>query len=227
MSKEEVIVISDLHLGSDVCQVRLLEAFLKDINHENIKTNELILNGDVFDSWDFRRLKKHHWNVLSQIRKLSDHVRVTWVGGNHDGPTELISHLLGVDVIDEYVIESGGKRICFHHGHRYDKFITEHPVLTWVGDQIYWFLQKIDPSFGLAKSAKHTSKTFLRNSQRIESKSLEYAEKNDFDSIVCGHTHFAVAKPGKIGYYNSGCWTELPCHFLSVKNGIIELHQYN
>lgn len=159
----EALVISDLHLGSDVCQVKLLESFLKDINHGNIQTNELILNGDVFDSWDFRRLRKHHWHVLSLLRKLSDHVHVTWVGGNHDGPAELISHLLGVDVVEDYTLLSGGKYIYIHHGHRYDKFISDHPILTWCGDLIYWILQKIDPTFTLCKepntAVKHSCAT--------------------------------------------------------------------
>lgn len=222
----EAIVISDLHLGSDVCQAKLLEAFLKDIHHENIKTDELILNGDVFDSWDFRRLKKHHWHVLSQIRKLSDHVKVTWVGGNHDGPAELVSHLIGVDVVDDYELVSGDKYIYFHHGHRYDKFLTDHKILTWLGDAIYWWLQKIDPSFGLARRAKHSSKHFLRNSDVIKKKSLEYAERHGYNAVCCGHTHFALECPGDIGYYNSGCWTELPCTFLSIENGTINLHKY-
>lgn len=68
---------------------------------------KLILNGDVFDSIDFRRLKKNHWKVLSLIRKLSDHLEIIWLCGNHDGSAELVSHLLGVSVQDEYILHSG------------------------------------------------------------------------------------------------------------------------
>jgi hypothetical protein len=31
---------------------------------------------------------------------------------------------------------------------------------------------------------------------------------------------------GAIGYYNSGCWTEKPCHYLTVRNGGVELRSY-
>lgn len=220
----DAIIISDIHLGSDICQAKLLEQFLSDIHHNVIHTTELILNGDVFENWDFRRLKKNHWRVLSQIRKMSDHVNVVWVGGNHDGPTELVSHLLGVTVVDEYIIESGEKKILLVHGHQFDKFMDDHPFLTWFGDIIYNCLQKMDPSFYLAKTAKHSSKHFLRCVELVEEKAKKYAEKNGYDTVCCGHTHFAIEKPGEISYYNSGCWTELPCTYLTIENGIIELH---
>ncbi len=80
----DAIVISDLHLGSEVCQAKQLVRFLDQIKDDLLVTRELILNGDVFDSWDFRRLKKNHWKVLSIIRSLSDHVKIVWTSGNHD-----------------------------------------------------------------------------------------------------------------------------------------------
>lgn len=62
----DAISISDLHLGSDACQVKKLEVFLENIEN---RTRKLILNGDVFDSLNFSKLKKHHWHILSKIRK--------------------------------------------------------------------------------------------------------------------------------------------------------------
>jgi UDP-2,3-diacylglucosamine pyrophosphatase LpxH len=179
-----------------------------------------------FDSIDFRRLKKKHWNVLSLIRKLSDHVHVVWVAGNHDGPCEIVSHLIGVDVADEYVVESDDKKILFHHGHRFDTFIDKHPIISSMADWFYRRLQNFDQSFRIAHRAKRASKTFLHNSEIIQARSLEYAVKHGFDAVCCGHTHLAAEKPGKIGYYNSGCWTEKPCTFLSVEHGVVELHSY-
>jgi UDP-2,3-diacylglucosamine pyrophosphatase LpxH len=57
------LIISDLHLGSEVCQAKKIEKFLSAIKDQELPTKELILNGDVFDSWDFRRLKKNHCTV--------------------------------------------------------------------------------------------------------------------------------------------------------------------
>ena len=46
----------------------------------------------------FHRLRKWHWKVLSQLRKLSDEIETIWIIGNHDGPAEDISQLLGITV---------------------------------------------------------------------------------------------------------------------------------
>ena len=75
----DAIVISDTHLGSDNCQARQLTHFLESIHAGAVLTRKLILNGDVFDSIDFRRLKKNHWKVLSLLRKLSDRIEILWI----------------------------------------------------------------------------------------------------------------------------------------------------
>lgn len=223
----EALVISDLHLGSENCQAKELTAFLEEIESGSRRTQKLILNGDVFDSIDFRRLNKNHWKVLSLLRKLSDRIQIIWINGNHDGPAEIVSHLLGVIVQNELILESGGKRILFHHGHRFDRFINDHPLLTATADLIYRVLQRIDSTHHFARSAKRKSKTFLRCAGIIEAKSIEYARKKNCQAVACGHTHHAEAKvEGMIGYFNSGCWTEKPCHFLKVEQGKVSLHAY-
>ena len=102
----DAIVISDIHLGSDNCEAKALVHFLESIRDQKILTQKLILNGDVFDSIDFRRLRKQHWKVLSTLRKLSDEIEILWINGNHDGPAEIISHLIGIDVRDEVILDS-------------------------------------------------------------------------------------------------------------------------
>lgn len=223
----DALIISDLHLGSDNCQAKALQQFLEDLHEGSTRTKKLILNGDVFDSIDFRRLKKHHWKVLSLLRKLSDHIEIVWINGNHDGSAEIISHLLGVEVRDEIILESAGRRILLHHGHRFDNFIDDHPILTAIGDFIYRMLQKLDSSHSFARSAKKKSKIFLRCTAKIESRSIEYAQKLGCSAVCCGHTHVPVAnESGDIAYYNSGCWTEKPCHYLSIRCGEISVRQY-
>jgi metallophosphoesterase superfamily enzyme len=105
----DALIISDLHLGSDNCQAKSLAAFLKAILDGALPARQLIINGDVFDSIDFRRLKKTHWKVLSQIRHLSDKIDIVWICGNHDGSADIISHLLGVQVQEQLVLASGGR----------------------------------------------------------------------------------------------------------------------
>ena len=153
--------------------------FFEAIHEGHVVTDRLILNGDVFDSIDFRRLNKHHWKVLSLLRKLSDRIEIIWLCGNHDGPAEIVSHLLGVTVMDEYVLESGNERLLILHGHVFDAFLDDHPILTWLGDCIYWGLQRLDPTHGVARMAKRNSKTFLRCAQRIEDSSMECARRKN------------------------------------------------
>jgi UDP-2,3-diacylglucosamine pyrophosphatase LpxH len=221
----DAVILSDIHLGSDNCQAKYVCRLLERIVDEEIVTQRLILNGDVFDSIDFRRLSKNHWKVLSLIRKLSDHLDIIWLAGNHDGSAEIVSHLLGVTVMDDYVLESGGQRLLILHGHLFDAFLDNHPVLTWLADSIYHSLQWIDRTHYFAKLAKRGSKTFLRCTRKIEEGALDMARRRHCTSACCGHTHVALAHTDQpIAYYNSGCWTELPCHYLTVADGLVRLH---
>jgi UDP-2,3-diacylglucosamine pyrophosphatase LpxH len=224
----DAVILSDLHLGCDNCQAKRVVRFLEQINHGELKTERVILNGDVFDSMDFRRLHKNHWKVLSLIRKLSDHVEISWLCGNHDGSAEIISHLLGVTVQEDCILESGQEKILILHGHRFDAFIDKHPILTWLGDCVYAFLQWIDRTHTLAKVAKRGSKTFLRCARKIEEGAVELAKRRGCTAVCCGHTHAAtVHDEQEIPYYNSGCWTELPGTYLTVQGGMIELHAFD
>lgn len=223
----DAVILSDIHLGSENCQAKKVARLLERIDDGELATKRLILNGDVFNSIDFRRLNKNHWKVLSLIRKLSDHLDIIWLCGNHDGSAEIISHLLGVTVMDDYVLESGGQGILILHGHAFDAFLDSHPVLTWLADQVYFFLQWIDKTHALAKVAKRGSKTFLRCAKKIEEGAVEMARKRRCDAVCCGHTHVAVARTDQpIAYFNSGCWTELPCTYLTVADGTVRLHVF-
>ena len=223
----DALIISDIHLGSENCQAKDLVVFLEQIRCGVVQTSRIILNGDVFDSFDFRRLKKNHWKVLSLIRKLSDHIDITWIHGNHDGSLEFISHLLGVNVENQFEFESGGKRILALHGHVFDEFIDKHPWLTKVADVFYCLLQKLDSSHTFAKIAKNGSKTFLRCSEKIEQGAVELARKLGCHSVCCGHTHQAIEKDNQdVKYYNSGCWTETNPTYLTVLNGEIKIQSY-
>ena len=168
MTPTDAVIISDLHLGSGVCQAKALVDFLETIHLRRLRTKRLILNGDVFDSIDFRRLKKSHWKVLSLLRKLADEIEVIWVCGNHDGTADIVSHLLGLEVVDEIVVPSGDKRVLFLHGHQFDQFIERHPFATRVADNLYRIIQRIDRSHRFAKMAKRRSKTFLRSTEKID-----------------------------------------------------------
>lgn len=185
-----------------------------------------MINGDLFDDWDFRKLKKSHWKVLSHIRKISDIAEVVWIRGNHDGPAEVISHLIGVEFLEQYSMESGGLKILFLHGDRFDNFIARRPVLTKMADNFYRMVQRLDQSFYLAKLVKRGSKTFLRCSEKIRDRARQYAGALGYDAVVCSHVHMEEEdRTGRVWYFNTGCWTDSPCSYLTVSGGDIRLHR--
>jgi UDP-2,3-diacylglucosamine pyrophosphatase LpxH len=218
---QDAIIISDIHLGSNLCEAEKLNKFL-----QKIKTKKLIINGDLFDNLDFRKLPKKHWNILKEIRNISKHIDVTWISGNHDGHHECISSLLGINCVNEFIFESNDKKIFCTHGDRYDNFIQKFPVLTKIADIIYWTLQKIDKTHTLAIYAKKNSKTFMRNAEIIKEKAIKEAQQKKCNIALCGHTHHPeIILEKNVWYGNSGCWTEKICSYISISNGDLKLNK--
>src|SRR5712691_3009266 len=99
------IIVSDIHLGSDMSRAGELINVLNSWTFE-----KLILLGDIFDDLNFKRLRRLHWDFLSYIRQISKYKEVVWVEGNHDeGLVEVIPYLLGVKACKEYVWEHNEK----------------------------------------------------------------------------------------------------------------------
>ena len=128
----DAVIASDIHLGSSNCQAKAFCCLLESIVEGTLPTLRLVLNGDVFDSFDFRRLRKSHWKVLWLLRKLSEQIEIVWICSNHDGSAEVFFNLLGVEVTDEYIFQSGSRRIIALHGHTFDEFIDVHPILDLI-----------------------------------------------------------------------------------------------
>jgi UDP-2,3-diacylglucosamine pyrophosphatase LpxH len=220
----DAVLLSDLHLGSDSCQVRAVQTFFDNLP----LTRRLVLNGDVLESTE-HRLTKQHWRVLSRLRKLSDQLELVWVRGNHDFDAESVAHLMGAAFVPEHLFESGGKRVLCVHGDAWDRFMTDHPFLSNVADWFYLRIQRM--SRRLAVTAKRSSKTFLRCAERVRMEATEYARAKRADVVVCGHTHHAEAPsrgaPGSPAYFNTGCWTDHHCHYLTVQDGLVRLGEVN
>lgn len=220
----DAIVLSDLHLGSSNCLVDRIQTLLSRIQHNEIPTARIILNGDIFDSMNLNRLREDHWHVLTMLRDLGREREVVWLAGNHDGCADRLSRLLNVRVGRTHVLCTGEEKILFLHGDAFDKFIRKHPFWTWVADCIYCGLQKIDSSHQLAKWAKQSSKTFLRCARKVEEGARAMARQLGCTMACCGHTHHPIAnRDVAIPYFNSGCWTELPGSYLTIRNGEVDL----
>jgi len=219
----DCIVISDLHLGSLVCQARMLEEFLVWA-FDHCRT--LVMNGDIFDDLNFKRLSKRHFACLRQIRRNTDRhdVRVVWVRGNHDGPADIVSHIVGVEILDEYIYENGRIRLLILHGDQFDSIVSDHPWLTDMASGAFYFIQKWIPHRA-ARWVRRLAKTFQRNSRLVEQRATEYARGQGFAFVTCGHTHLPLtAEHDGVLYINSGTWTENPpCPFVVVEGAEVRL----
>ncbi len=210
----DTLIISDLHLGSDVCRAGDALEMLK---HTSFR--RLILLGDIFSDLNFSRLKKEHWKFLSYIRKLSNprrHVEVVWVEGNHDvGLTNVMSHLVGVPVYSEYAWEFCGIKHLAIHGHQFDRFAIKHQGLSRLGSSILLMLQKLDaPSKRLSRFVDRLNTRWLRMSPNVCAGAISHALARGAQRVFCGHTHVAMqAERNGIQYFNSGSWiTEHPSY---------------
>lgn len=222
----DCIVISDLHLGSAVCQVRLLEDFLVwACDHSRM----LVINGDIFDDLNFKRLSRRHFACLRIIRRNSDRpdFRLIWIRGNHDGPADIVGHIVGVDILDEYIYESAQARLMILHGDQFDNVVTKHPLLTAFGSFLFGIIQKIAPH-NAARWIRRVSKRWQRNGPKVERGAVEHAKTHSCEYVTCGHTHQAkVSLVDGVHYFNTGTWTEKsPCPFLGVRGARIELEYW-
>jgi UDP-2,3-diacylglucosamine pyrophosphatase LpxH len=223
----DTLILSDLHLGSEVSRAEEATRMLK----EN-RFCRLILLGDIFSDLNFRRLTKEHWKFLGYIRKLSNPKRgieVVWVEGNHDqGLTEVMSHLVGVKVYQEYLWDFGGRRHLAVHGHQFDRFLVNNWLLSRVNTFLHLQLQKLDfKGKWFSRFVDRMGTQWLRLSAKVASGAIAHAGLRGVDRIFCGHTHIALYREREgVEYYNAGSWTDSTPTFLTVDAEGVRIQEY-
>jgi UDP-2,3-diacylglucosamine pyrophosphatase LpxH len=226
----DTLILSDLHLGADMSRAREALRVLRENRYRR-----LILLGDIFADLNFGRLKKEHWKFLGFIRKLSNpkrNVEVVWVEGNHDhGLAQIMSHLVGVRVYQEYQWEYQGLRHIATHGHQFDDFVVSNVrVSYWIGTLLYLQLQKYDSkNKTLTRFLDRLNTRWLRLSPKVAAGALEHARHHRAARIFCGHTHAALHKHDAerdIDYFNCGAWIDARPTFITVGEGGVQIHEY-
>jgi UDP-2,3-diacylglucosamine pyrophosphatase LpxH len=223
----DTVILSDLHLGSETSRANAALQMLKTTSFRR-----LILLGDIFCDLNFRRLKKEHWQFLGYIRKLSNpkrHVEVVWVEGNHDhGLSDVMSHLVGVKVFQEYIWNFRGIRHLAIHGHQFDRFVLGSMPLSRLLTTVYLQLQKLDfANQRVARCFDHLDTTWLRLSSKVASGALNHAEMKNVDRIFCGHTHEALClSRNQTQYFNTGSWTQAVATYVTIDEEGVRIHEY-
>lgn len=213
----DTLILSDVHLGSEVSRADYALQLL-----QSTRFRRLILLGDMFNDLNFRRLKKEHWAFLSCIRKLSNpkrNVEVVWVEGNHDlGLSDLMSHLVGVPVYQQYAWEYRGERYLAIHGHQFDRFAVNNVLISRAGQALYLWIQKLDVGQkATSRFLDRLNTRWLRLSGKVASGVLAHAAEHRAQFVFCGHTHAAIAiERNGIRYYNAGSWVEAQCSYITI-----------
>jgi len=223
----DTLILSDVHLGAEVSRAYAAARMLRENSFRR-----LILLGDIFADLNFGRLKKEHWKFLGAIRKLSNPkrgVEVVWVEGNHDlGLTNVMSHLVGVRVFQEYRWKYAGLMHLAIHGHQFDGFAVNSVPLSNLGTWIYLQLQKLDfKGKPLARLIDRLNTRWLRMSAKVAAGALAYARDRGVDRIFCGHTHDAMdLECDGVHYYNSGGWIDSRLTYITIGDEGVRIHEY-
>lgn len=223
--KVEVLVLSDIHLGTYGCHAKELNRYLKSIDPEMV-----ILNGDIIDMWQFskRYWPKEHMKVIKRLVKyVSEGKRVFYITGNHDEMLRKFTDFeLGtLTLTDKLLIDLDGKRTWIFHGDVFDVSMQYSKWLAKLGGKGYDLLILINRAtnfiseglgkgrISLSKRVKDGVKKAVKFVSDFEKIAADIAIDNRFDTVICGHIHQPQQRiiqnsKGEVLYLNSGDWIE-------------------
>ena len=221
----ELVILSDIHLGTYGCHAEELLRYLK-----TIKPKKIILNGDIIDMWQFskRYWPKSHMQVIRHIMGLlAKNTKVIYLTGNHDEMLrKLAAFRLGSFIIDnKIVLKLSGKRAWVFHGDvfdvtmQYSKWLAKlgaigYDTLILINTMVNWCLLKLGrEKISLSKRVKDSVKSAVKFINDFEKTAGDIAIENGYDFVVCGHIHHPEIKriqtdKGEVMYLNSGDWIE-------------------
>lgn len=239
----ELVVLSDIHLGTYGCHAEELLRYLK-----SIRPKKIILNGDIIDMWQFRKRywPKSHMQVVKHFTSLlTKSTRIIYIPGNHDEMLRKFAGFrLGSFTIDHKVLLTlNGKKAWIFHGDVFDvtmqhsKWIAKlgavgYDTLILINRMVNWILLKFGyGKISLSKRVKDSVKTAVKFINKFENTAADIAIGNEYDYVVCGHIHHPEIRSiandsGKTLYLNSGDWVE-NLSSLEFDNGQWSIYRYN
>ena len=218
---KKLAVISDLHIGSDIEDLRVLDSILANADY-------VIFNGDIFE------LYVHRWEKLLKKNKRAKKIyellksnkgKYFYIVGNHDDAIRDEDNL-GVDLYSSINVISNGKSICVIHGHQFDNINRDAP--WWVHP-----LVKLEHAWNklfntnIQKNLIQRTTTFSSLSKKkkeeylkgIREKAQLFVKKGKFDALVYGHTHIPVIQSEvPIEIVDEGSFV-IGVSYLEIQNG--------
>jgi UDP-2,3-diacylglucosamine pyrophosphatase LpxH len=224
--KVEIVVISDVHLGTYGSKAKELVQYL-----HSIQPKTLILNGDIVDIWQFskRYFPESHMLVIKAITSmLANGTEVFYITGNHD---EMLRKFKGFQlsnfkIVNKLVLPLKTGKAWFFHGDVFDntmkhsKWIAKlggkgYDLLILINNLVNWISIRLGKGrISLSKKVKDSVKGVSNFVNWFEDTASEIAIENGYTYVVCGHIHQPKIKKFKnkndeqVTYLNSGDWVE-------------------
>jgi len=223
----DILVISDIHLGTYGCHAKELLHYLK-----SIRPGIVVLNGDIIDVWQFSKSywPKNHMKVVQYLMKwVGKGIKTYYITGNHD---EMLRRFVGLkmgslSIVNKVLLDlPDGKKAWMFHGDVFDVTMQHSRWLARLGSVGYDMLILINRVFNffsekilkrgklsLSKKIKEGVKSAVAFINNFELTCAEIGISNKFDYVVCGHIHqpeirTITTTEGSIEYLNSGDWVE-------------------
>ena len=222
----DVVIISDVHLGTYGCRAKELLNYLR-----SIQPDMLILNGDIIDGWQFskRFFPSLHLQVIKELMQfITTGTRVVYITGNHDEMLRRYTDLnMGSFLLtDKLVLEIDQKMTWIFHGDVFDNTTQGSArIVAKLGSNGYGLLilfnQLVNTLLGfLGQEKVSISKRIMKGVNKaiakvndLEQIASDLAIKKKYDYVICGHLHQPEIRTiendeGKVVYLNSGDWVE-------------------
>ncbi|UOR03644.1 UDP-2,3-diacylglucosamine diphosphatase [Hymenobacter aerilatus] len=221
----DVVVISDVHLGTYGCHATELLRYLR-----SVRPKVLVLNGDIVDIWQF---SKNYWppahmRVVRHLTGLlAKGTRIHYLTGNHD---ELLRRFAGtrlgaLSIANKVVLDLPHGKTWLFHGDVFDVTMRHARWLARLGAHGYdtlillnrlvnFLLAKVGrPRVALSKAVKNRVKGAVSLMGDFEQTAATIAADAGYRYVACGHIHQPTIKPiptegGEVVYLNSGDWVE-------------------
>mgnify|MGYP003132057960 CR=1 FL=1 len=221
----DIVVLSDIHLGTVGCNAIELLQYLNSINPKMI-----VLNGDFVDVWNFRKYywpESHMMILRTLLTMMTNGTDIYYLTGNHDEVLRKVSSLqLGPLLIkDKLILELNGEKVWIFHGDIFDITMKHSKWIAKLGGKGYELLillnlaiNTISNKLGygkisLSKKIKDSVKKAVKFIEDFEMTAFELAIDQGYDYVICGHIHQPKIRgyeneKGSVIYMNSGDWVE-------------------
>ena len=239
--KYRSVFVSDIHLGTKMCQDEFFLQFLK-----SFECDTLYLVGDIIDGWAMSQKTywpQQHNDIIQKIlRKSRKGTKVVYIPGNHD---EFMRAFCSDDLIpfgnitltDQVVHTSASnKKYLVIHGDQFDAVIKKLKWLAFIGSYAYDISIKLNvfvnyfrklsglPFWSLSAYLKYKVKSAVNFISDYEENLCNYAKIKKVDGIICGHIHHPnITKINDIEYLNCGDWCESLTAIVEHEDGTMEL----